>query len=78
MSSSNVLLPRSVHGQGPSLHCGCLLWFILSGDVSGSPVKNKKRRKPGPEGPQKKYKQMQFTGQSSTLYVAYVVDFLAL
>jgi hypothetical protein len=34
-----------------------------SGDVSGSPVKNsKKRRKQGTEGPQKKYKQMQFTG----------------
>jgi hypothetical protein len=33
-----------------------------AGDVSGSPAK-KKRKKPGLEGPQKKYKQMQFTGE---------------
>lgn len=43
----------------------CFLFLVLlcmPGDMSGSPGKNKKRRKQGPDGPQKKYKQMQFAG----------------
>lgn len=48
-----------------------------SGDASGSPTK-KKRRKQGPEGPQKKYKQMQFTGAvaARTVYPAALTCFL--
>jgi len=57
----------------------CLSWLLNlccigandAGDVSGSPSKKKRRKQGVPEGPQKKYKQMQFTGTTSMCLAAH-------
>jgi hypothetical protein len=60
-SACQVCFTQQTAAKPDHLH-SCWLLLAATGDVSGSPSK-KKRRKQADAGPQKKYKQMQFTGE---------------